>query len=139
MENFMSFDTWIKEFYPIDAADYTNKTDEECLKHSIQKWKGALPENCEKHDVRYRQHALFGVVTGENLHFDGRNCALCKKYSDIAPDDDCDCYSDETDEYCPIVRIHSVTCNDTYIGSFNNPTDMIKLLENTLTSIDPQK
>ena len=133
----MSFDTWQKEFYPRNAADYINKTDEECLKHSIQKWKGTLPENLEKHDVRYKQHALFGVVTGENLHFDGTNCALCKKYSDMAPDEeDCDCYSYETDEYCPIVRVHGYTCNDTYSDSYNQPTHMVELLEKTLKELE---
>lgn len=136
----MSFESWKKEFYPKYASEYITKTDKECLKHSIQKWKGALPENVKKHEVRYKEHAVFENLIGQHLHYNGMSCALCNKYSDIAPDvDDCDCYSYETDEYCPIVRIKGVTCNDTYVDALNDPTDMIKLLKDTLKGIEHDK
>lgn len=132
----MSFESWKKEFYPKEANDFVNKTDEECLKHCIQKWKGALPENVEKHQVKYKEHSVFEDLTEQNLYYNGISCALCKKYSDISPDeDDCDCYSYETDEYCPIVRIKGVTCHNIYVNTVNDPTDMIKLLKDTLKGI----
>lgn len=133
----MSFENWKKEFYFKDANEYTNKSDEECLRHSIQKWKGALPENVEKHEVKYKDHTVFKDLSGQKLHYNGMSCALCKKYSDMSPDeDDYDCYSYETDEYCPIVRIKGITCNDTYIDTLNDPTDMIQLLKDTLKGME---
>jgi hypothetical protein len=135
----MSFENWKKEFYPKAASEFIIKTDEECLRHSIQKWKGALPENVEKHEVTYKEHAVFDVLNGQELHYNGMSCALCKKYSDLAPDeDDCDCYSYESDEYCPVVRVKGYTCNDTYMDTLNDPTDMINLLKDILEVIEDE-
>lgn len=133
----MSFESWKEEFYSVDASDYSTKTDEECLKHCIQKWEGALPENVEKHEVKYKDHVVFEDLSGQNLCYNDMSCALCKKYSDIAPDeDDYDCYSYETDEYCPVVRIKGYACNDTFVKALNDPTDMIQLLKDTLKGIE---
>jgi len=140
----MSFKSWKKEFYTKDASEYINKTDEKCLKHSILKWKGALPENVEKHQVTYEQHAIIENST-EQLSYTGWTCALCRKYSDFDPPDDCNyysnppddcsCYSNQTDEYCPIVRVKGSTCAAIYKITRNNPTEMIQLLEDVLEGI----
>lgn len=130
----MSFKSWKKEFYTKDANEYINETDEKCLKHSILKWKGALPENVEKHQVTYKQHAIIENST-EQLSYTGWTCALCRKYSDSDPLNDCNCYSNQTDEYCPIVRVKGSTCAAIYEITRNNPTEMIQLLEDVLEGI----
>lgn len=131
----MSFESWKEEFYSVGVRDYTTKTDQECLKHCIQKWEGALPENVEKHEVKYKNRTVFEDLNVQNLQYNGNSCALCKKYSDISPDDD-DCYSYETDEHCPIVRIKGFTCESVYIVTSNDPTNMIQLLKETLKGIE---
>jgi len=133
----MSFKSWKEEFYPKEADDYINRTDKSCLKHSIQKWEGALPENLEKHQVNYKEHAVFDLPTTQALHYHGMTCALCRKYDEASPyEDDCDCYSSGTDEYCPIVRVKGTTCNDIYTITKNDPTDMINLLKDVLETIE---
>lgn len=85
----MSIKTWKKEFYPIPANE-TSK--EDAVKHSLQKWKGLLPENLIKHRLHlskgnsyviqeYKAHRFYVVSTDTCSlchHFKiGENCSNC--------------------------------------------------------------
>lgn len=116
----MSIKTWKEEFYPVDAEEFENASDEECIKHALQKWKGALPENCEKHEISYEDHLIFEPRSSDlPFVFNGRNCSLCQKYNDSCRDND--------DDFCPIVRFLGESCDD----SINHYTSKINLDEET--------
>lgn len=133
----MSLESWIKEFYPKGATLAANRSDQECLKHSIQKWTGVLPENLKKHKMDYDRYYLFSRSEEEQpFSFSGISCALCQKYDEPSPDDgDMDCYSENEQDYCPIVRVTGQNCNEVYHESSTDPTLMIELLQKTLEAI----
>lgn len=72
----MSFESWVKEFYPVKAEDCPR---EEAAAHSLQKWKGALPENLEKHGVKFEGYKLFDEL--HSINFNYSSCALCARNS----------------------------------------------------------
>lgn len=53
----MSLKTWMEEFYPSDATDAIS-SDLEAIEHSLQKWKGAVKENVERHGLVYENHEI---------------------------------------------------------------------------------
>lgn len=121
----MSKESFLKEFYPIPANEATNSW-LEATNHSIQKWKGMLPENLEKHDQyttngyvltvgdsKYQTTLLYGVKT----------CALCSK--DDANEMNC--------VPCPLYTLMQESCtanNSAYdrAARSNNPQPMIDAL-----------
>jgi len=123
-------ETWLDEFYPKTVYDLNdNPTDLECIDHSILKWSGALPENLEKHDVKY---ANYTVRNNSNfLPFAGITCALCQVYHT----EDDECYNSELNKACPIVRFLQRRCDqlspNIYHQSKNTPEPMINLLQQT--------
>lgn len=147
----MSYETWEEEFYPVDAEKLRDHTDEECVAHSLQKWKGALPENCEKHELRYQYHELLRIDNASTQNrFNSNTCALCQKYDDNCKKTDKE-YDEET--FCPIVRFTGESCDNTiaygesdyecdpsvkdkfsevYYECSDDPTIMIELLTHTL-------
>ena len=86
----MSVKSWREEFLPVDAEDATGSTGE-AIAHSLQKWKGALPENLEKHEVKFENMEIRG--SDGNEHFGSSNCALCVACFD---------YSEDTCKRCPL-------------------------------------
>lgn len=148
----MSYETWKEEFYPIDAFKTYTFTDKMCIEHSLQKWKGALPENREKHNTEYELYQLYEepLIAPSMLRFDATSCSLCQKYNEIG----CISSNEENEEIqCPIVRFigeacdGSVThtdsglnCTESVVGMYdapyldarNDPTIMIDLLTRTL-------
>lgn len=97
----MSAEDWIKEFYPINA-DEVKEAD--ALDHSIQKWKGLLPENLAKHGL-----------TDAPIFIDDTTCALCALYMDLDLDNEC--------EKCPLSQARGgVSCdlemNDEDVGPY---------------------
>lgn len=133
----MSFQSWIDEFYPVDAltlAHTEGKTDEDLINHSILKWQGALPENLEKHKVCYYIHEIFDPIEDKDLTFDSDSCALCVKYDGFF----CNTFPLPEDQ-CPIIRMTGNPCdsrghndNGVYDDSRFTPKPMIELLEKTL-------
>lgn len=123
----MNFQAWLEEFYPTDAKDYEDKTDRECLEHSILKWEGFLPKNMEKHDISYND-------ISDWMH---GTCALCEKYSV------CDSSYHESLETksCPIVRATGKTCDSPWhiFREENDPWPMIKLLQKTVDFLDSEE
>jgi len=64
----MSLKTWESEFYPVDAKTVARSGSAmKCLRHSLQKWIGLLPENLSRHAVSTRE------ISATSL-----NCALCQ-------------------------------------------------------------
>ncbi len=144
----MSYESWQEEFYPKEASDIADATDEEVIEHSLQKWKGALPENCERHGVRYMHHEIVDfAITSTKLQFNAASCSLCQKYNDT------NCKMTLQFESCPIVRLLGESCDGSvssdesdyvcdpsvvgmfdapYHSAFNNPRVMVDLLTKTL-------
>lgn len=138
----MSFQSWIEEFYPVDAVTFANTkdvTDEDLINHALKKWTGALPENTKKHGVCYYDHEIRDPYNTDHcLTFAVRSCTLCVRYDGVH----CEEY-DLPEEQCPIIRTIGLPCDriNAYIGksfylrSENNPAPMIELLEKTLEFI----
>lgn len=130
----MSLKTWIKEFYPEKAEDATTN-DLTAINHSIRKWTGALPENLEKHNLKYTNQTVY-EPGGLLLFFTGESCALCKRYNY----DDC---TDTNNVRCPIVRATKHRCDDTlnqdiYQQSEDDPTPMLELLAKTKEFVEQE-
>lgn len=136
----MSIESWMKEFYPIDAEETANKsevTDEELILHSLKKWTGALPENTEKHDVTYKDHTVEDRFD-DAIVFATGTCSLCVKYDGNS----CGTSYRNIAEECPIVRMRGIPCDriyekteNAYSDSDEDPTPMIRLLEETLVFV----
>jgi hypothetical protein len=73
----MSFSSWKAEFYPIPVEA---TTPDQAIEHSLQKWRGSLPENLKKHEVDFEDKTLYDGLMAEDLLFDSRSCALCFHY-----------------------------------------------------------
>lgn len=120
----MSLDTWMKEFYPTSAEGKRGRV---AILHSLQKWKGALPENTEKHDIKYGDYEV-GDGGYNYMIFNENSCSLCVAYQELY-----DCSK------CPIVKAGFPSCledNSVYEKSENNPKLMIETLEKTLIWFD---
>jgi hypothetical protein len=126
--------SWLKEFYPIPAADLKNASDTECLKHSILKFTGLLKKELIKHKVFLYEGT---VSTHENpfpfrFKIDGKSCALCQKYY----------YTKPSCKACPLYTLlghacdrpkkreeHSIYYKATHL---KRPYDMLNALEECL-------
>lgn len=104
----MSVESWKPEFYPIKAEGAIGSTGE-AIAHSLQKWKGALPENLEKHEVTFENLEIRGH--GEEVHFGSGTCALCVKFFDYDDHED-GCTS------CPLRYEDGSRCFDPGRGYF---------------------
>lgn len=101
----MSVKSWLKEFYPVEAAE--PMTNLEAVRHSLQKWRGLKPENLKRHNVNvdhpavnYRTgRALSGRSQGY-LNINDGSCALCVKHGGSY-----DC------KPCPIARAVGRRCD----------------------------
>lgn len=132
----MSLVTWKEEFYPVDASEACQSV-VEALKHAVHKWRGALPENLERHHVRLSgsnlrekgasaAESLFGATGCSLCLYDGnyrKNCTSCALRNHLG----CRCYGsaaspDQADN------------NSVYLQAINdgNVRPMINALEQTL-------
>ena len=120
---------WKQKFYPVNADDLKEESDEACLKHSILKWTGALEENLGKR-LEYFNNSIFDGK--DYFDFDDKSCALCSKYN-------YECKNEEKIE-CPIIRVTGFSCcvnpDHTFYSSANDPTPMINLLKLVLNHIE---
>lgn len=130
----MSLKTWKAEFLPITAKRAAERYGAiKCIEHSLQKWKGALPENTKRHDVIYGEysHTLIDAKDRtKDIEFDSETCSLCAKYYDRIEG----MYGCDT---CPIVVSGNHSCMEikaksAYAQSSSNPKFMIAVLEDTL-------
>ena len=96
----MSVESWIEEFYPILAQDIVRRSDDPLVltKHSLQKWKGFLPKNLEKHSI--------GEEDVLEVQSDVSSCALCQKYLDGAETYLGNC------KKCPLYQLRGAKCYD---------------------------
>ena len=127
----MSLVTWKSEFYPIRASEIAPGLPS--IKHSLQKWTGALPENVEKHRCKYEGHSICKKREDEEfMPFNANTCALCVNYI-------CDHNKKLGDhEVCPIRQMLGYPCdnynndeNNIWLDSIDTPEPMIELLEQT--------
>lgn len=114
----MSFKSWEKEFYPVSAKTLAESkaSDIELLEHSLQKWRGALPENLEKHGMTYADHSLKEKGKRETFFvFSGNSCTLCVRHVTHT-------VTGLSCGTCPIVRHTGGSCDgDAYIHCDNGP------------------
>ena len=76
----MSIQSWLEEFYPVEAAKAT-ATDLVALDHSIQKWKGFTKENLGGHGLFFSgDAAIASAYVNEEIHAGIINCALCNRH-----------------------------------------------------------
>lgn len=124
----MSLKSWLDEFYPVSASEVSK---EDALEHSIQKWKGLLPENLKKHNVTYRWEEVQScdeMETTVPLPITASSCALCQHWYD----------GEYACPECPLVKAGHICCED--LGSawrdrYNNPARMVEELENSRESL----
>lgn len=82
----MSLQTWIEEFYPVDAQAVANTNDVMAMvEHSIKKWEGLRLENLMKHKVILASDGVYDsydniFTTGPGFRFSGESCALCRQF-----------------------------------------------------------
>ncbi len=103
----MSFESWCKEFYPVDADKVPEGN---ALKHSLRKWEGLLPKNLKRHGLRLDRSGSrvrllsFAGTVREFLIIDSSSCALCVHFW---PDDPC---SSDFCARCPLSKIPNAVC-----------------------------
>jgi len=136
----MSIKTWKTEFYPIAAVQLANSLDSVCIEHSIQKWKGLLPKNLQKHGLK-KDHFTISDSKSE-FNFDANSCALCHKYTDI--EENKLCYSKLLKKHCPLYEFLDRPCDESttneneivlyslFRTSATNPQAMVQALTATL-------
>lgn len=124
----MSLKSWLDEFYPVPASKVSK---EDALEHSIQKWKGLLPDNLKKHNVAYRGEEILSCdITDivQSFMFTASSCALCKHWYD----------GDSGCPECPLVKAGHICCEEfgsAWRDRYNNPARMIAELENSRESL----
>jgi hypothetical protein len=113
----MSLATWIAEFYPVPAGDPSIDSEIKLIEHSLRKWRGALPENTARHQVRYQDHFLIESLD-DLFMFGGQNCSLCAVSGTCLE--------------CPFTKRTNDTCLKPYQESRRHPIPMIKALKELL-------
>ena len=135
----MSLKTWKKEFYP--TAPTKCKTEKAAVKHSLQKWTGALKENLKKHELECASSGLFEVGTDDvdsSFYFDEHTCALCKVHRDTEGCVKC--------EDCVLFGLRDGRSCDIGAGApyitfltTNNPKPMISILKKALKKLEKSR
>lgn len=103
----MSKQSWLDEFYPTDAETAGNWTNLECVRHSLQKWRGLTAESLAKHDVVNRSGEVFAPQNGDLnrgktvIIISGASCSLCVKHFNS---DDWAMSARERCKSCPLAR-----------------------------------
>ncbi len=122
---------WFNDHYPVEATSLKDASDNECIKHSMAKFKGFRPKNLPKGWL-YRDYRLFDSDGNVLLSANCDSCALCQKY----PSRSC---KNDNDKVCPIKRFTGNTCCEVgsstytiYEAASNNPNPMLELLSLTL-------
>lgn len=124
----MSIQSWYEEYYPINATAVAGER--EAIEHSLQKWRGFLPENLSKHKVFVNVNKMVDEEGQRAQNLDeGDSCALCKLFLDFTNESRrcCD---------CPIVKSGQASCYNKgsafMHSSIRDPRLMIYVLEQTL-------
>jgi hypothetical protein len=117
----MSEQSWLAEFYPYWAR--ATSGDREAIVHSLQKWKGAIKNNLEKHQV------LFPPID-----FDENNCALCQINDGICKI--CDLSKSRDGVSCTVRLPSELMSPWTHYTALGNPHPMIEALEECLKFYD---
>lgn len=79
----MSLETWKAEFYAMPAHDpHAIADDLAAVYHSLQKWRGLLPENLQRHGLVRRAFVLWDDEGRERFSVDANSCALCQRRQD---------------------------------------------------------
>lgn len=128
----MSWETWQAEFYPKDAIH--TEVGREAIEHSLQKWRGLIPENLQKHGIDQRGAGLY-EGTDFCLLITSSTCSLCIHYWDE--------YAEECCETCPLAKTGWTPCDQegsayTAWRHGKGPGRMIQELEDTLKAWDEE-
>lgn len=101
-------EAWKEEFYPISGKEAADQGLEAALLHSIQKWKGLLPENLRRFPELGWDHENARIVyrNGPEFGFGTSSCSLCQMFQMKAHEDDpspcfgCPLYDEEQETAC---------------------------------------
>lgn len=128
--------SWMAEFYPIPADDRGLRIGpvSAVVRHSLQKWLGARPENLKRHGLEKPP-----------VRFDAVTCALCVRF--IAPDAT---LQTRNCENCPLYRVRGeVSCVDRRVDEdcdplllfedYGDPEPMILWLERALEMVEKEE
>jgi len=136
----MSIQTWLDDFYPVDASDPSVQESElKAARHSLRKWRGLFPFNLEKHKVNI--DIFFCILHDEkdDLEFNpisSASCALCH-YNKFYPDnsrDACDtCIVTRFDLGC--IEIDSAYRTFTLT---RNPDPMVEVLDKCVQYLESE-
>lgn len=122
----MSTESWKEEFMPVDASEFIEKSDLECLKHAKQKWTGLIQDNLVKHGLYKKGEHIHNNVGDGKINITDETCSLCRKY-----------YNEYTDETaCWLCPLEDCSKQYSYWFSTRNPNPMIKLIEETIKLIE---
>ena len=147
----MTMESWYSESYSIPATKMKRRSDTECVKHALKKWRGALPENLEKHNMEFENYILKSLQppTSDPRHctqfvFSDYSCSLCQKYPLMKtfPNGRHHCTNKSKTKLCPIIRYSGQSCLDmdsAYKQSNDDPTTMIATLQGTLDMLQQHK
>lgn len=132
----MSLESWMREFYPIEANQGDIMSELEATEASLLKWTGLLPDNLAKHGVELdiygdvRQNVPVNAKEVYRLWIDGSSCHLCRMSESKMHN-----LSDDFCRNCPILRYNggnSCCAVFTYYKrNTKDPSEMIELLTKT--------
>ena len=111
----MSLKSWKEEFYPTPASDFDRDSNPvEIVRHSLNKWRGLLPENMSYHDVKYNiVNNIVDSNTREEFGIDTASCSLCQVFKGCGACID-----------CPLYKVRSgIRCDEPRAGKDNGPFD----------------
>jgi hypothetical protein len=122
----MSLETWKEEFYQYDV--YSEEAEKNPMLHSLNKWKGLLPNNLKKHKVAIIQENWDTMLLdekGELFPVDAKTCALCQ-WSDGC--DDCRLAKLRDDVPCDVMAYDEEESPWTAFKNRQDPRPMIQQL-----------
>ena len=136
-----TFDDWLTKYYPVSADNMSKASDEECIQHSILKWKGLA--NLKDYNLSLRNTTQSVINEDDDTLFrvTGDTCALCQKYYDdtMYEEDEEDAEEDVFCNGCPLAKSLGDACDEPQYGqvslydkSLVNPELIVKALEKLL-------
>ena len=106
----MTLASWTAEFYPTPASDFLDNEDAswaDAARHSLIKWRGALPENVAKHGLTMGLGFISDarLPTPEVFIFGEDECSLCAKSTDTK-------FNDRDCKPCPLYKVRGAVCTE---------------------------
>ena len=140
----MSLERWKREYYPINASEFEDKTLLEAVEHSLKKWEGLSEEVVEEYNLSFTCVSAGKVAYSklEGMPINGSTCSLCVKQSSRI-------YYTGCNGCALYVSLGGVSCSDDSLEpspyrkmmESGDPTSMIEALRKTVEMVkdNPEK